>query len=67
MGIICIFEQSVIFVLPVFFQSLDLVVLIKFIAIICLKVLHKTNLNYRSINTSTCFITVLSSEVQTLP
>lgn len=67
MGIICVFEQSVIFVLPVFFQSLDLVVLIKFIAIICLKVLHKTSLNYRSINTSTCFITVLSSEVQTLP
>lgn len=53
MGIICIFEQSVIFVLPVFFQSLDLVVFIKFIAIICLNVLHKTNLNYGSVNTST--------------
>jgi len=47
-GIICIFEYSVIFVLTVFFQSLDLVVLRKFVAIFWVYAGCLGNLKYRS-------------------
>lgn len=43
-GIICVFEYSVIFVLIVFFQSLDLVILRKFIAIFWFYAVWNTDL-----------------------
>lgn len=50
MGIICVFEYSVVCALVVFFQSLDLAVLRKFIAIFWFYAVHLGSLKYRSMN-----------------
>lgn len=66
-GIICVFEYSVIFVLIVFFQSLDLVILRKFIAIFWFYAVCLGSLKYRSMNTNAWLISILSSEAQIIP